>query len=77
MLPPPWRNVDASWHICHSWQKCNARRITAMTLVILTLVALLVAAYAARLVRTVRRDGLGSRRPPRSHPDWWEHTSLT
>ncbi|MFC7879198.1 hypothetical protein [Isoptericola sp. NPDC057391] len=43
-----------------------------MTALILVLALLLVAAYAARLVRTVRRDGLGTRRPPRSHPDWWE-----
>ncbi|MFI2103420.1 hypothetical protein ACH436_09020 [Isoptericola sp. NPDC019693] len=43
-----------------------------MTFFALTLAVLLVAAYAARLVRTVRRDGLGSRRPPRSHPDWWD-----
>ncbi|WP_176168743.1 hypothetical protein [Krasilnikoviella flava] len=43
-----------------------------MTL-LLILALLLVAAYAATLVRTVRRDGLGTRRPPRSHPDWWDH----
>ncbi|MFE5310189.1 hypothetical protein [Isoptericola sp. NPDC056573] len=43
-----------------------------MTALILVLAALLLAAYAARLVRTVRRDGLGTRRPPRSHHDWWE-----
>ncbi|MEU2202678.1 hypothetical protein [Isoptericola sp. NPDC019482] len=43
-----------------------------MTALILVLAVLLVAAYAARLVRTVRRDGLGTRRPPRSHPDWWD-----
>ena len=48
-----------------------------MTALILTLVALLVATYATRLVLTVRRDGLGSRRPPRSNPDWWEDTSPT
>ncbi|SKC35530.1 hypothetical protein SAMN04324258_0163 [Krasilnikoviella flava] len=72
MVPRTWREVDASWHFCHSWQKCNARMITAMTL-LLILALLLVAAYAATLVRTVRRDGLGTRRPPRSHPDWWDH----
>lgn len=43
-----------------------------MTTLALVLAVLLLAAYAARLVRTVRRDGLGTRRPPRSHPDWWE-----
>jgi len=43
-----------------------------MTALILVLAVLLLAAYAARLVRTVRRDGLGTRRPPRSHPDWWD-----
>lgn len=43
-----------------------------MTILALVLAVLLLAAYAARLVRTVRRDGLGTRRPPRSHPDWWE-----
>ncbi|MFC8600100.1 hypothetical protein [Isoptericola sp. NPDC057191] len=47
-----------------------------MTLSILFLVALLVATYAARLVRTVRRDGLGTRRPPRSHHDWWDGAPL-
>ncbi|MFD6135722.1 hypothetical protein [Isoptericola sp. NPDC056618] len=43
-----------------------------MTALILVLAALLLTAYTARLVRTVRRDGLGTRRPPRSHPDWWD-----
>ncbi|MFD6178856.1 MULTISPECIES: hypothetical protein [unclassified Isoptericola] len=47
-----------------------------MTTILLILALLLTATYAARLVRTVRRDGLGSRRPPRSHPDWWEGAPL-
>ncbi|MFE6971807.1 hypothetical protein [Isoptericola sp. NPDC057653] len=47
-----------------------------MTTILLILALLLVATYGARLVRTVRRDGLGSRRPPRSHHDWWEGAPL-
>ncbi|MCK9795066.1 hypothetical protein M1843_15040 [Isoptericola sp. 4D.3] len=43
-----------------------------MTAILLALTVLLVVAYAASLVRAVRRDGLGTRRPPRSHPDWWD-----
>ncbi|WP_402466620.1 hypothetical protein [Isoptericola aurantiacus] len=29
-------------------------------------------AWLVALRRTVRNDGLGARRPPRSHRDWWE-----
>jgi len=43
-----------------------------MTALILVLAVLLLTAYALRLARTVRRDGLGTREPPRSHRDWWE-----
>ncbi|MEL7976970.1 hypothetical protein AAG589_13990 [Isoptericola sp. F-RaC21] len=43
-----------------------------MSLFLLTLALLLLAVYGAGLVRTVHRDGLGTRRPPRSHPDWWD-----
>lgn len=43
-----------------------------MTFFALTLAVLLLAAYAGSLVRTVRRDGRGTRQPPRSHPDWWD-----
>ncbi|PRZ04889.1 hypothetical protein BCE75_109128 [Isoptericola sp. CG 20/1183] len=39
---------------------------------LLLLTLLLLGAWVAALGRTVRHDGLGSRRPPRSHPDWWE-----
>lgn len=35
----------------------------------------LAAWWVARLVVTVRRDGLGSRRPPRSHDDWADTAS--
>jgi hypothetical protein len=45
--------------------------LSAMTtsLVLLALLALTVW-WAVRLVLTVRRDGLGTRRPPASHHDW-------
>ncbi|HEY0216390.1 MAG TPA: hypothetical protein VGC57_08365 [Cellulomonas sp.] len=36
------------------------------------LLALLLAALVVVVVRTIRLDGYGSRRPPASHPDWWD-----
>ncbi|HEY0188284.1 MAG TPA: hypothetical protein VGC67_12410 [Cellulomonas sp.] len=41
------------------------------TLVLLTLLALTVW-WAVRLVLAVRRDGLGTRRPPTGRHDWTE-----
>ncbi|GAA1709691.1 hypothetical protein GCM10009809_02570 [Isoptericola hypogeus] len=43
-----------------------------MSAILVILLVLFLAAYAVRLAQVVGRDGLGSRRPPRSHPDWWE-----
>ncbi len=39
---------------------------------ILILLVLTGIGYLVALGVTVRRDGLGTRRPPRSHHDWWE-----
>ncbi|MDO8144186.1 MULTISPECIES: hypothetical protein [Isoptericola] len=47
-----------------------------MTTIILLLLLLLTVAALAASARAVRRDGLGHRRPPRSHPDWWEGVEL-
>jgi hypothetical protein len=41
------------------------------TSLLLILIAL-TAWWAVRLVLAVRRDGLGTRRPPASHHDWTE-----
>ncbi|WP_407317036.1 hypothetical protein UQW22_10975 [Isoptericola halotolerans] len=46
-----------------------------MALLLLLVTTLLLAAWLVALVRTVRHDGLGTRRPPRSHLDWWEDPS--
>jgi len=43
-----------------------------MTLFLLLLALAIGTAWLAALARTVHRDGLGTRRPPRSHRDWWE-----
>lgn len=45
--------------------------VTAMTTLLLIIV-LLGLAYGVALGITVHRDGLGARRPPRSHHEWWE-----
>ncbi len=45
-----------------------------MILVALIL-ALALAGLVAAVVRTIRLDGYGSRRPPASHPDWWDPPS--
>ncbi|MCA5894620.1 hypothetical protein LEP48_14870 [Isoptericola sp. NEAU-Y5] len=42
---------------------------------LLILLTLVMTATLIGLARVVRRDGLGARRPPRSHLDWWESTS--
>jgi hypothetical protein len=39
---------------------------------LLILAVLLGIAYLVALGLTVHRDGLGTRRPPRSHREWWE-----
>ncbi len=39
---------------------------------LLVLVVLTGVTYLVALGVTVRRDGLGTRRPPRSHHEWWE-----
>ena len=46
-----------------------------MDLLLLLLTALLLATWVVMLGRTVRRDGLGTRQPPRSHPAWWDEPS--
>ncbi|MEG3616500.1 hypothetical protein [Isoptericola haloaureus] len=43
-----------------------------MTMILLLLTLLIAGVWMTALARTVRRDGLGSRRPPRSHLEWWE-----
>jgi len=45
-------------------------------MILLALLILVLATALLAIARAVRRDGLGSRRPPRSHPDWWEGTPL-
>jgi hypothetical protein len=45
--------------------------------ILLILVLVLGVAYLATLGVTVHRDGLGRRRPPRSHLEWWEGASQT
>jgi hypothetical protein len=49
----------------------DGRTVTAMT-ALLILAVLLGIAYLVALGLTVHRDGLGTRRPPRSHREWWE-----
>jgi hypothetical protein len=39
---------------------------------LLVIIVLLGLAYGVALGLTVHRDGLGTRRPPRSHHEWWE-----
>ncbi|MFV2144904.1 hypothetical protein [Isoptericola sp. G70] len=46
-----------------------------MDILLLLLAALLLAAWVVTLGRTVRRDGLGTRQPPCSHPAWWDEPS--
>jgi hypothetical protein len=77
MVAHVWQKIDAGCHFCHSWQKSDERKITAMALLTIILaVAGLTALswavlYAAQLVK---HDGYGrqrgSRTPPLSHqPD--------
>ncbi|GAA1990456.1 hypothetical protein GCM10009718_30210 [Isoptericola halotolerans] len=48
-----------------------------MTTLLLLLTAMAVLAGVLALRRAVRRDGLGTRRPPRSHREWWEGAGLS
>jgi hypothetical protein len=56
-----WQLIEGSGHICHWWQECDLRRITAMTDVLipsLTLLALLAGLVA--LIRFARNDGFAA-----------------
>ncbi len=63
-----WQEINACWHFCHWWQESEQTRVTAMILLVAALLVLTLTITIA-LVRTVRRDGYGSRPPPRSHLD--------
>ena len=49
---------------CHSWRLVHGRRLSAMTTFWIVLALAAAAWLVARLVVTLRRDGLGSSRPP-------------
>ena len=51
----------------------SERRLSAM--IILSILALASAAVLVYLVVTLRRDGLGTTRPPSSHADWSDAVS--
>jgi hypothetical protein len=67
-----WRDLDAERRYCHSCHDLRADRLSAMDTSLLLILIALIAWWAVRLVLTVRRDGLGTRRPPASHHDWTE-----
>lgn len=62
-----WQKINHLWLFCHWWQDSNRRRITAMTILLIALTALLVTATTVVLARTILSDGYGTRPAPRSH----------
>ena len=65
-----WRNVNGHRQFCHSWRVLVERRLSAMTTFWIVLALVAAAWLVARLVVTLRHDGLGSAQPPASHADW-------
>ncbi|HET9421062.1 MAG TPA: hypothetical protein VFO49_07990 [Nocardioides sp.] len=60
-----WQKINGECHFCHWWQKLKQRMITAMTFLLILLVALAVAGVVATF-RDLFDDG-GPRRAPMSH----------
>ena len=59
-LPPSWQEINGTRHSCHWWQECLKSMITAMTFLILILLALTI-----RLLTTwVRHDNYAVRAQP-------------
>jgi hypothetical protein len=73
-MPPAsdaaWRNVNGHRQFCHSWRVIYEHRFSAMTTIWIVLALVAAAWLVARLVATLRHDGLGSTPPPASHADW-------
>jgi hypothetical protein len=69
-MPRWWLKVNEERHFCHSWRELAERTLSAMTLFWIALALAATAWLVARLVVTLRRDGLGSAPPPTSHADW-------
>jgi len=48
----------------------DERSLSAMTFVLVLLAAAVSVWWTLRLASLLRRDGLGTRLPPSSHPEW-------
>jgi hypothetical protein len=66
MVPEIWQKINAPCHSCHSWQESIGSMITAMTAIILLVIAV---ALIVQAVRLALHDGMGPTQPPRSHFD--------
>ena len=60
-----WQKINGPWLSCHSWQESAGRMITAMTFLMILLLA--AAVLTVSTVRLLAHDGRGPQRPPSSH----------
>lgn len=66
-MTAPWQEINEERPFCHWWRFLDGARLTAMTTILLIIVAIAVALLLVEVVREVRHDGPSGHEPPRSH----------